>query len=116
MNIEKECTFPEVESLIKTLNNNDRRLDGEDGGVAINTLAEHLIPDRAVNAGRVVYGMGGVCALQILVYNYKDWKFVVQEDQEVNPVYYGGVVCTGTVDLYNINFIANTNESAKPSN
>jgi hypothetical protein len=116
MNIEKECTFPEVESLIKTLNNNDRRLDGEDGGVAINTLAEHLIPDRAVNAGRVVYGMGGVCVLQILVYNYKDWKFVVQDDQEVNPVHDGGMVCTGTVDLYNINCIANTNESAKPSN
>jgi hypothetical protein len=92
----------ELKDLIKSLNNNDRRLDGEDGGDAISTLAEHLMPVGIINAGRVDYGFDGYCNLLIKVYDYHGWKFVVQEDQDVHPVYDGGTVYTGTVDLYNI--------------
>jgi len=90
----------ELQDLIDCLNNNDRRLDGEDGGAAISTLAEHLMPVGVINAGRIDYGVDGVCTLIVKVYNYKDWKFVVQDDQEVNPVHDGGTVYTGRVNLY----------------
>ena len=93
----------DVDEVIITLNNNERRLVGEDGGVAISTLAEHLMPVGVINAGRIDYGFGGVCDLRILVYDYKDWKFIVQQDVEVRPVHDGGTVYTGTVDLYNRN-------------
>ena len=92
----------EIQELIESLNNNDRRLVGEDGGVAISTLSEHLMPVGIINAGRIDYGFGGYCNLLIKVYDYDGWKFVVQEDQDVHPVYDGGTVYTGTVDLYNI--------------
>lgn len=93
----------EIENLIHQLINNDCRLDGEDGGTALTVLAEHLQPLGVINAGRVDYGTGGVCELRVLVYNYRDWKFVVQQDDEVSPVYDGGTVYTGTVDVYTTN-------------
>ena len=93
----------ELKEIIDMLNKNERRLVGEDGGMALNVLATHLSPVGIINAGRIDYGFGGVCDLIIRIYNYGDWKFVVQEDVDAKPVHDGGTVYTGTVDLYNIN-------------
>ena len=93
----------ELKEIIDMLNKNDRRLIGEDGGMALNVLATYLSPVGIINAGRIDYGFGGVCALIIRIYNHGDWKFVVQQDVDIHPVDDGGTVYTGTVDLYNIN-------------
>ena len=93
----------ELKEIIEMLNNNDRRLVGEDGGMALNVLATHLTSVVYQDAGQIDYGFGGICNLHILVYDYGDWKFVVQQDVDIRPVDDGGTVYTGTVDLYNIN-------------
>lgn len=93
----------ELNEIIDMLNKNERRLVGEDGGMALNVLATYLSPVGIINAGRIDYGFGGICDLIIRIYNYGDWKFVVQEDVDAKPVHDGGTVYTGTVDLYNIN-------------
>ena len=96
----------ELKEIIEMLNNNDRRLDGEDGGIALNVLATHLSPVGIINAGRIDFGgetaFSSICELMIRIYNYGDWKFVVQDYVDAKPVHDGGTVYTGTVDLYNI--------------
>jgi|TARA_R110000824_G_scaffold50496_1_gene140968 hypothetical protein len=90
----------ELNDVVKTLRANGNRLTGEDGGMALSMLENHLKPTLYEEAGLVNYGMGQLCYLKLIVYVWGDYKFVVQEDIEKN-VDMGGTIYHGTVDLYN---------------
>ena len=63
----------ELKEIIDMLNKNERRLVGEDGGLALNVRATHLSPGGIINAGRIDYGFRGICGLMIRIYNPGDW-------------------------------------------
>jgi len=96
----EEIMNRDLKDVVKNLRANGGRLTGLDGGVALFTLRE-CSPTLFVSGGKVHYGMGQVCNLDIHVYVWGDYKFVVQEsittveDMGSSPDLYA------TVDLYN---------------
>ena len=96
----EEMMNEDLKDVVKTLRDNGDRLTGLDGGVALFTLRE-CSPTLFVSGGKVNYGMGQVCDLEIHIYIWEDYKFVVQEsittveDMGSSPDLYA------TVDLYN---------------
>ena len=100
----------ELKNVVDRLKDNDNIQTGEDGGVALSTLAEYLEPVTRQPLGffrhpsydpvNKEYSLkGALCRLSLIIYEWYAYKFVVIESVEENPSP-GGTCYFGTVELY----------------
>jgi hypothetical protein len=100
----------ELKNVVNQLKANDNLQTGEDGGVALSTLADNLEPVthhplglfRPPSYDPVTkdYSLKGtLCRLCLIIYKWNEYKFVVTESVEENPSP-GGTCYSGTVELY----------------
>lgn len=104
----------ELENVVNQLKANDNLQTGEDGGVALSTLADNLVPvywnalglfrHPSYDPVTKNYSLkpplkGTLCRLSLIIYEWNEYKFVVIESVEENPSP-GGTCYSGTVELY----------------
>ena len=99
-----------VRDVVDTLKDNDNILTGEDGGSLLMVLADNLKPvtdqplglfrHPSYNPINKEYSLKGtLCRLNLIIYEWNDYKFIVIEsiEEDVSP---GGTCYYGTVELY----------------
>ena len=100
----------ELENVVNQLKANDNLQTGEDGGVALSTLADNLVPvywnalglfrHPSYDPVTKDYSLKGtLCSLYLIIYKWNEYKFVVTESVEELPSP-GGTCYSGTVELY----------------
>jgi len=100
----------DMKEVVEKLKANDNIETGEDGGVILSTLEDNLEPIVFQPLGlfrhpsydpstKEYSSKGTLCRLNLIIYDWEEYKFIVTESIEEN-VSPGGTCYFGTVELF----------------